>query len=1105
MVFACCSYQSQAEDLNALKVKEYRLENGLTVWLNEDHSQPKVFGAVVVKAGAKDCPDTGIAHYFEHMMFKGTDRIGTLDYESEKVLLDSIAMKYDELAMTEDTAARARLQKEINELSIRSSEYVIPNEFNRLINRFGGSGLNAATSYDATIYFNTFSPQYMVQWAEINSERLINPVFRLFQSELETVYEEKNMYGDFIGGQVMDTLMARYFGPHPYAYPIIGSTKNLKNPRLTEMHKFFEDYYVASNMALILSGDFDAQQVMPILEKAFSRIRSGNAPKQEKVMLPPFNGRETMKVKFPIPFIKAMGLGFRGVSANHEDQVALNIAVNLLNNSNGTGYLDKLMVEHKLMGALAINESMNEAGILAVAIMPKLLIQSYSSAEKMVWDEINRVKNGDFSDEMFNSLKLEQKRQYASSLENIDSRATIMMNLFSQGKSWNDYLNEVARIESITKEDVVRVAQKYFSNNYLCVTKSTGKYPKDNLPKPAFSPVVPRNADASSSYAKQLEKIPEQQVAPRIIDFEKDVKTSKLTPLVTLYTTPNPLNDIFTLNISYGIGALEQPELMQLTNYLQLLGTESLSFEQFRSRLQSIGSTLAFDVTPDAFVMKVTGFDNHIDETMELVGDFIRHAKADDKKLRQIVDDAKVSEKAFFKSGDNVASALLEQVKYGDQSRYLRKLSLSQIKKLKGKDMLAIYDKVRSVQCDLHYCGTLPVEKVIGTIRQHLPLERTTVASNSPYYRELKQYDRPTVFFIDMPDMAQSIVYGYVKGDPVDDKASRHASRLFSVYFGGDMSSLMFQEIREFRSFAYRTSGRYQLPNHAHKGTAGSFTAMLSTQSDKTLDALGVLDSLIREMPLKPERMEAVKQTLVNRINNDYPPFRNLSEKVASTRMEGFDRDPAEEFLRDIATMDMQDISRFYREQISGRPVVYVIAGNRKHIDMKKLAKYGTIIKVKKKDIYTEMYSKDELKNLKLEFWESFAAFCEVQPYLRGRKKTWVLYDTKVKGVELKFDATREGAFVILEVNHRSEEARLEMFERLTWYKDTLETDFPEGLTWDICFVRDTGKQVARIYTAKSGIDFHRRQDWGEFFSFMASQMYLLERNFMSIAEYLRE
>ena len=98
--------------------------------------------------------------------------------------------------------------------------------------------------------------------------------------------------------------------------------------------------------------------------------------------------------------------------------------------------------------------------------------------------------------------------------------------------------------------------------------------------------------------------------------------------------------------------------------------------------------------------------------------------------------------------------------------------------------------------------------------------------------------------------------------------------------------------------------------------------------------------------------MDAAKQTLVNRINNDYPPFRNLSEKVASARMEGFDHDPAEEFLRDIATMDMQDIIRFYREQICGRPVVYVIAGNRKRIDMKKLAEYGTIVKVKKKEIY---------------------------------------------------------------------------------------------------------------------------------------------------------
>ena len=190
------SMRSLLSTSDFLQVREHKLSNDLTVWLNEDHSQPKIFGAVVVKAGAKDSPNTGIAHYFEHMMFKGTDKIGTIDYESEKVLLDIIAEKYDALADTEDPNMRAHLQQIINDLSVRAAEYVIPNEFDRLISRFGGTKLNAGTSYDYTLYFNTFSPQYISQWAEINSERLVNPVFRLFQSELETVYEEKNMYGD---------------------------------------------------------------------------------------------------------------------------------------------------------------------------------------------------------------------------------------------------------------------------------------------------------------------------------------------------------------------------------------------------------------------------------------------------------------------------------------------------------------------------------------------------------------------------------------------------------------------------------------------------------------------------------------------------------------------------------------------------------------------------------------------------------------------------------------------------------------------------------------------------------------------------------------------
>ena len=206
---------------------------------------------------------------------------------------------------------------------------------------------------------------------------------------------------------------------------------------------------------------------------------------------------------------------------------------------------------------------------------------------------------------------------------------------------------------------------------------------------------------------------------------------------------------------------------------------------------------------------------------------------------------------------------------------------------------------------------------------------------------------------MDMPTASQSIVYGYAKGEVTDDAWSRHAARLFSVYFGGDMSSLMFQEIREFRSLAYRVSGRYILPPHKLEGKAGEFVTMLSTQSDKTLDALGIMNSPDpRNAGEREERISTVKQSIVNQVNNDFPSFREVPEKVAGFRRNGFDNDPSEALLSGISDMDMKDIIRFYRHNVRLKPVVYVIVGNSRRIDMKQLETYGNVIRLRKKDIY---------------------------------------------------------------------------------------------------------------------------------------------------------
>jgi predicted Zn-dependent peptidase len=955
MIVALFSFSTNilAEHLSeSLQVKEHKLSNGMTVWLNEDHSQPKIFGAVVVRAGAKDTPDTGIAHYFEHMMFKGTDKIGTTDYAAEKLLLDSIAVKYDELASTADAKARLHIQKEINELSIRASDYVIPNEFNHLISQYGGTLLNAGTSYDFTVYFNTFSPKYIAQWAELNSERLLNPVFRMFQSELETVYEEKNMYRDGMVRDALEKFMERFFQPHPYIYPVIGSTEHLKNPRLSEMMKFFREYYVASNMGLILSGDFDSETTLPILEAAFSRIPKGEIPARKTVEIPSFNGEEKFAVRFPIPLISAAGFAFRGVPANHPDQVALNIVIGLLNNSNSTGYLDKLMVNRKLMAAMTVNESFNDAGILGVIAVPKLVFQSLASAKELVLNEVERVKKGDFSEDVFNSLKLEQKRKYVSRLEEINSRSEAMMTLFSQGKSWNSYLEEIEHINALTKEDIVRVANNYFTGNYLYVTKKTGRYPKDNLPKPNFQPIIPRNMEASSAYAARLEQLPVKEMTPRFLDFEQDVKILPLSPLVKLYASVNPVNDIFSLDLSFGIGKIEKPELTQLTSYLPLLGTDELSFDDFRGKLQALGSTLSFDVDDNDFIIKVSGFDANFNETLALVSSFMQHVKADNKKFKQLADEEKVMKKTFYKSTNNVALALLDKTKYGKKSSFLNKLSLSDIKKLKGEDLLAVFRNALKVQCDLYYCGTLPVEAVGSHIKEQLNLSYVTTKSKAPVYRPKKEYTEPLVYFCDMPDASQSIICAYVLGDSVRDESSRDAARLFSGYFGGDMSSLMFQEIREFRSYAYRTSGTFSLQPLNHKEKPGEFTAMLSTQNDKTIDALTVLDQLINEMPVKPERLPAVKQALINQSGNNYPAFRRIPGKIASLLNEGYEADPNEALIDNISKMSMNEVVRFYEDNVRNRPVVYMIVGNAKKIDMKKLVEFGKVIRVKKDSLY---------------------------------------------------------------------------------------------------------------------------------------------------------
>lgn len=374
----------------------FTLSNGLTVWLNEDHAQPKVFGAVVVKAGAKDCPNSGIAHYLEHLLFKGTQKIGTTDYAKEKPWLDSIAAAYDRLAKTTDATRRLAIQRHINELSIRAADYAIPNEFGNLIDRFGGTGLNAYTSFDETVFHNTFSPQYIRQWCELNAERMRDPVFRLFQGELETVYEEKNMYTDNLLASTAEKAQQIALAGTPYAYPIIGATDSLKNPRLTEMMRFFRERYVPTNMGLILCGDIRADSLRPLLERTFGTLRaSGESFTPTPVArLRDFTHMPLLRLKVPVPLVKIGGRIWQMPDEKSDDYAAFQVVASMLTNEEKTGLIDSLVTSSRLLFARGMGYSFKDFSAWGFGFVPRLPFGSRKKAEKRCLEQIEKLKQG---------------------------------------------------------------------------------------------------------------------------------------------------------------------------------------------------------------------------------------------------------------------------------------------------------------------------------------------------------------------------------------------------------------------------------------------------------------------------------------------------------------------------------------------------------------------------------------------------------------------------------------------------------------------------------------------------------------------------------------
>jgi len=934
---------------SSLQVKQYQLDNGLTVILNEDHSRPEVFGVVVVKAGSKNDPAdaTGMAHYQEHMLFKGTGALGTTNWELEKPHIEAIFRLYDELGATRDEAARQAIQQKINEESLKANEYAIPNELSNVIKAMGGTQLNANTGPDRTVYFNAFPSNQLEKWLELYSHRFMDPVFRGFQSELEVVYEEKNLYSDMFQFSLIEEFNKNAFRNHPYGQQsMIGTLEDLKNPSLTKMYDFFKTYYVANNMALVLSGDFNTEEVMPLIREKFGRLSSGQVPAMKKFPEQPFNGRELVEKR--LSPIKIALLGFRTVPNGHPDEIALEVCNGILFNNNETGLLNTLAIDNKLLASIVLPMTYNDYGLSIMFIVPKIVGQSLEDAEKLVMTEVRKLANGEFDESLIDVVKNQLYVQYQKNLESLQNRAVLLAENFGQDKSLDAFLAYPELVRKVTKADVLRVAKTYYGDNYLAFFSKMGISKKDKIEKPGYKPVI-SNTDARSEFVKKLESMPVAEPRVKFIDFNTDLYSGLIRQGVMLYHVTNPLNDIFSLEIIFGAGDHQIPLLKYAASLMGYSGVEGFKVSEFKKEFAKIGCTYSISSDESYTTLMLEGLESNLPQALKLVNLLVTRPELEKDKLDIIMQAEKTNRKVERSEPDNVSEALFQYVRLGEQSPYLDRLSMKEIGELQADSLVAAFINATGYACEIHFSGKTSPADLSKIILSEITFNQNLEKGTSPYIPETKKYLENTVFFTDKKKAVQSKIYLYANG-PEFNKELQPAMEAFNLYFGGDFSGLVLQEIREYRSLAYGAGAGFSIPLLA--GKPADFTGYVGTQADKTSEALNVFTDLIRKMPGKTERMDMIKQYLALSALTKRPGFRNLSQTVVKWKQLGYTEDPLKFKMEKYQSLRFEDIISFYRNYLENKAVAYSIVGNPKKISPEVIQPFGKVIRIKEDKLF---------------------------------------------------------------------------------------------------------------------------------------------------------
>ena len=861
LLVSCGEKKYETVKGDPLKTMIYTLDNGLKVYMSVNKDEPRLQTYIAVNSGGANDPsdNTGLAHYLEHLMFKGSENLGTSDYAAEKVILDQIEALFETYKATTDVAERKAIYHVIDSLSYEASKISIPNEYDKAMAIIGAQGTNAFTSNDVTCYTEDIPSNQIENWAKIQSDRFKNMVIRGFHTELETVYEEYNMYLNEDGENAMMALDSVLFPHHPYGLQsVIGTSEHLKSPSITAIKKQKATYYVPNNVAICAAGDFDPDEFVAIIEKYFGDWEANpELPVRTIAEEAPIEAPVIKEVYGTESDFVMIGWRYPGEKDQFKSEIAEIAAEMLYNSKAGIMDLD-LNQQQKVLQAIAAPYSRTDWGEFLLEGYPKQG-QSLEEVSALLLESVAKLRAGDFDENLLKAAIANFKLSEMRSYERNRGRVNAFMNSFIAGHDWADDVHQLDRLAKVTKQDVIDWANEYLPENGYCVVyKRNGANPKNQkIEAPAITPIA-MNRDAQSAFLSELQASEVSPIEPVFVDFNKDMSTFKAQSGLDVLYKKNETNDIATLQFVFDEGSISDPALSITSGYISYLGSESRSAEDIALGMYTLACDYSMSVNSSTTSLAVTGLSENIGQALDIFEDLIANAVADEEILAQLKSDllqARVMDKM---SQSTCNSALNRYVMYGPEYISSTTLSNEAISALTSEELLAKATNLLSKQHKVLYYGPMSENELKDMLAEHHKVA-SELEPLTKVYAQKKLITEPKVYIAPYDSRQFNYIQYSNRGEKFDS-ADTPSITVFNEYFGGGMNTVVFQEMREARALAYSASAYLNEPTFTDD--TYSFYARIGSQNDKLQTAVEAFDEIINNMPESEKAFNIAKTAI---------------------------------------------------------------------------------------------------------------------------------------------------------------------------------------------------------------------------------------------------